>query len=60
MSAEDKGEIVESETHPPEESHPDELHGNGETASEEAGEDQGASLDHHPDEATEPDKGLPE
>ena len=51
---------MESETHPPEEPHPDEPHGNGDTESEEAGEDQGAPLEHHPDEATESDKGLSE
>lgn len=51
---------MESETQPPEEPHPDEPHGNGETASEEDDRDEGKVGEHHPDEPTEPDKGLPE
>jgi hypothetical protein len=60
MSEEDKGEIVESETQPPKEPHPDEPRGNGETASEGEEQDEGKAGEHHADEATEPDKGLPE
>jgi ketosteroid isomerase-like protein len=60
LSEANKGEIMESETKPPEEPHPDELRGNGETASEGEEEDEGKAEEHHADEATEPDKGLPE
>ncbi len=60
MSQEDKGEIVESETQPPEEPHPDEPRGNGEATTEGDEQDEGKAGEHHPDEATETDKGLPQ
>lgn len=51
---------MESETQPPEEPHPDEPRGNGETASEGEEHDEGKVAEHHPDEATEPESGEPQ
>ena len=56
----DKGENVESETQPPDEPHPDEPTGNGESGREGDEHDEGKAGEHHPDESPEPDKGLPE
>ena len=49
---------MESER-PAEEQHPDEPSGNGESGSEGDERDEGKAGEHHPDEATEQEKGHP-
>ena len=55
MENEPEGETLDSENKPPEEPHPDEPRGDGESASEGDEQDEGKAGEHHPDEATEPD-----